>query len=89
MQTALVTATSKQGLGATSPIFDGVLIEDVSLPSSKDTQVPHGLGRRWRGFIITSLTLQSIIILAAKQQDPTKFLSLYTNSSTTASFWIF
>jgi hypothetical protein len=38
-----------------TPLLDGRLIEDVELEMGVATMVRHGLGRVWRGYVITKM----------------------------------
>lgn len=40
---------------ADHPLLDGVLVEGVKLPDDQVVRVRHGLGRRWRGYLVLSL----------------------------------
>ena len=73
------------------PLLDGVLLEDVTITTSLN--VTHGLGRAWRGFIITKINANATI-RAATDPSPAAFLALTASLGTgvanvTVDLWVF
>lgn len=69
-------------------LVDGKLIAGVTLGTGA-TDVSHGLGRAFRGYLVCSLTAAATITVATTQRDPTKFASLIASAPTTATLWVF
>jgi hypothetical protein len=70
------------------PIVDGVLISGVAL-SGTDTDVNHGLGRRYNGYVVVSKSVQADVYDGASTPDPSVAISLAANTSVTVSLWVF
>ncbi len=73
------------------PIVNGVAINNVSLGIGL-TNVPHGLGRAFIGYIVTKLTCSgaAIIVYSTTPADPTKYVSLVTSGlACTVNLWVF
>ena len=75
------------------PILDGVLIEDVVITTS--VNVAHGLGRAWRGYLITKKnTNANVYSPTASNTSPAALLPLTASLGTgvanvTVSLWVF
>jgi len=68
-------------------IIDGVLLTNVALTTSA-TNVYHGLGRKYRGWIVVDNTTPCWVY-ASVSSDPSKTLSLIATVTTTVSLWVF
>ena len=70
-------------------LVNGRLIEGIVLVAGTNTNVPHGLGRAYRGAIPTNANAGGQVVVTASP-DPTKFvtLSLVTGNDTVA-VWVF
>lgn len=71
------------------PILDGVLIDPITITSAQ-FNVPHGLGRAFRGYIIvrcygTTFSLAE----AVPQPDPTKYVRLASTTDSSGALYIF
>lgn len=71
-------------------ILDGVLLEDVSVPTGSDVVIPHKLNRKLVGYIVVRNSAEATIW--DKQSDntlPGKTLILKSSADTTISMWVF
>lgn len=73
---------------STSQLLNGVLIKDVDLRAATSTQVSHGLGREYIGYIIVKQNANSVIWVA-NNQLPARFINLNCSADVRASFWVF
>ena len=75
----------------TTGLLDGRLIEDVEFAASTTKSVYHGLGRRYRGYIVVSVNAKAIIqVDDAKNNNKAQFLALQSyGTPCTASLWVF
>lgn len=84
-------ADDTRGLAAqvdSNPIFNGAMLEDIVVTTS-GTEIPHLLGRYWRGFLVIKKT-GAAIIYNEPSEDETKFIRLRSSSGTqTISLWVF
>lgn len=58
----------------------------VTLAAGTPTQIPHGLGRAWAGYIVTRG--QTVAILQATSADPTRYLALTCASAIPIDVWV-
>ena len=73
--------------GAT--VLDGVLIESVAL-SATVNNVAHGLGRAYRGWIVTDRDAnQTVYRDGTSTADPVLFLPLLAGGAVTVDLWVF
>lgn len=77
-------------------IVDGRLIENITFTEQPDTengaQVKHGLGRKYRGWILVKTNAApGWLYEAAVNTDPSSFLEIRTTEpgSLTVSLWVF
>lgn len=70
-----------------NPILDFRIIESVTITSA-GVDVPHKLGRAWRGWFVVSRT-NGVVPYEQTQTDETKYLSLTAASSTTVDLYVF
>ena len=72
-----------------SPILDGVLLKSQTI-STAATDVPHGLGRAWTGWLVTRLrTSTNSVYEATTQTDDRSFVTLRATASVVADLWVF
>jgi hypothetical protein len=69
------------------PLLDGALVEGRAL-STTPVDVPHGLGRTWRGWIVVGKSA-NIDIWESGQRDRTRYLTLDASGTVTVSLWVF
>lgn len=70
------------------PINNGLSVGPVSFSAGVAKDVPHGLGRAWRGwFLIDADTTPTFA--RPSQTDATKFLTLNADINCSATLWIF
>ncbi len=70
-----------------NPVLDAIILKDVDIGTGA-TEIPHKLGRAWRGWIVTSRT-SATVPYEADQTDRNKFLTLIAGSATTVDLYIF
>jgi hypothetical protein len=83
----ITNQTKQQGSqSANVLISDGVFIKDVTV--NGQTDVNHGLGRNYNGYLITSLSANiSVWTTDSGMQD--KILRLTSTGSVVISLWVF
>ena len=71
------------------PISDGVMLKDQTIETT-DTEINHGLGREYEGFIITRLKTNATIYESATD-NPSKslYILLKASGTATADIYIF
>ena len=71
------------------PISDGVMLKDQTIETT-DTEINHGLGREYEGFIITRLKTNATIYESATD-NPSKslYILLKASGAATADIYIF
>lgn len=81
---------ARMGPAVSCPIVDGNLFEDVPFLSGVDKVVTHGLGRNWRGWVITKVDVYNVFCFSAQPSSLDKFqVTLQAAADCTASVWIF
>ena len=72
-------------------IIDGRLIENVELIANETNRVYHGLGRRYKGYIVVSINEKVVVfVVDADNLSPEKYIPLKVVSyPATASLWVF
>lgn len=74
------------------PLLNGKLIEGQELSAASVTAIPHGLGRKVRGWLLTSVSAETTVY--DKISDPgthnlLNVLPLYSVNAATVSVWVF
>ena len=71
------------------PISDGVMLKNQTIETT-DTEINHGLGREYEGFIITRLKTNATIYESATD-NPSKslYILLKASGAATADIYIF
>ena len=72
-----------------NPLLDGVLIEGVEFTGAVTVNIPHRLGRKPRGWIITDLTGGLVDVARNVGDFDDKFLSLAASAACVVSVWVF
>ena len=71
------------------PISDGVMLTDQDIGTT-DTEINHGLGREYEGFIITRLNANSVIYESATvNNDKNLYILLKGSATATADIYVF
>lgn len=70
-------------------ILDGVLVQNISLDSSKDNVIDPKLGREVQGWIVTRKRSAADIYDKQDTSSSTKTLTLSTSSNVEIDLWIF
>ena len=71
-------------------IIDGRLIVDLDFVANKTYPVYHGLGRRYKGYIVVSTTAANVVIVKeAENNSPDKYIPLQSAANSTVSLWVF
>lgn len=70
----------------TNTIFNGRLVKDISVSSSADTVINHGLGRIPNGYIIVKKLANCDLVFKSSN---TLTITLRSSASTTLSLWVF
>ena len=72
-------------------ILNGRLLKDVAITHSVTNKVPHGLGRRYKGYIVTKIDEKVVVkVVPADDTAPEKFIPLTVVSySATVDLWVF
>lgn len=71
------------------PFLEGKLLEGIVMPASEGKKhIAHGLGRKWRGFIVTK-NRKNAQVWFNESEDETKKIILKASAATTISIWIF
>lgn len=79
------------------PLLQGTLVEGIQLTSGETKVFSHGLGRKYKGYIVTRINKDhaqdpwdaELYLAEAESSDPAKFLYLYSNTTTLIDIWIF
>ena len=70
-------------------ILDGKLLENLSL-STATLDIPHKLGRKYRGYFIADLTADVRVYRdTASTKDPAVILPIKASGTATAKVWVF
>jgi hypothetical protein len=85
VQTALQQQTPT---ATTCPLMSGALLTGIALTSGTPKSIAHGLGRPYKGFLVTSITTATIVWIPSTS-DTAKFIVLEVTANTTASVWVF
>ena len=76
-----------------TPYFDGVLLENITVTAGGVTNVEHKLGRKVRGYFITSKSTTASIVdylnNTAFDSQRDLYLSLSTTADCVVNIWIF
>ena len=70
-----------------NPLLGGRLLEGLTLTATA-TQIPHSLGRRWKGFQITNNNTGERVFSTTRTLD-TQYISLQATGSCTVDVWVF
>lgn len=70
-----------------NPLLDGLLVENVTIATT-DTNVVHGLGRDFRGWIIVRRDAAADVY-EGTQINEAQYLTLIASSSVTVSLYVF
>lgn len=75
----------------TGGIVDGRLVENVDLIANQTNMVYHGLGRRYKGYIVVSINEKvTVQVVDADNLSPEKYIPLtVVTYPATASLWVF
>jgi hypothetical protein len=71
------------------PLLDFVWKRDVVLTAGVTTPVPHGLGRAWRGYLITRSNAAATLYAPTSQTLPERFLELVPSATVTVDLFMF
>lgn len=94
MQASVQTMTQQS---RTCPLVQGVALTSfpkgttgVALTTSP-TNVPHGLGRAFVGYLVTAMYGGTPfgVCLAGQQTDPTKYVTLVASNPGNVNLWVF
>ncbi len=72
---------------AAVPILSGVEVNGVAFGASLTLNIPHGLGRAWRGWLITDQD-QPAQIYRSSVANREKFLTLTADGTVTINLWV-
>ena len=72
-------------------IINGRLVENVELIANQTNMVYHGLGRRYKGYIVVSINEKVVVqVVDAANLSPEKYIPLtVVTYPATASLWVF
>ena len=72
-------------------ILDGQLIEGLEFTAGVTQSVYHGLGRKYRGYLVVSVNAKAIIeVVDTENIKPTQYIALQSyGTACTASLWVF
>ncbi len=71
------------------PFLNGVLVENVVFTTAP-RRVPHGLGRRYRGFFVVKQSASGTLANTPEiEGDPKQELGLTSNANLVCSLWVF
>lgn len=71
-------------------ILDGHRLEDISIPATTDTAIPHKLGRKIKGYIVTNAsTGANIRRTTVTGEDTSKQFTLYASIAVVVDIWVF
>lgn len=71
------------------PIVNGLPVSSVHLDGVNALDIPHGLGRAWAGYFPTRMDAFAFVCTANTQTDPTKFVTLISNSAVNLDLWVY
>jgi hypothetical protein len=72
------------------PLVDGHEVRDVDLVSGAYTKVPHKLGRRVQGYIVTGRSADATVYdNHTSQLDLNSNLSLRASAAVTVNLWVY
>lgn len=72
------------------PLLDGHLIRGIELAAGVEQAIPHGLSRKYQGFIIVRCSDDSTFDEAyADPGDQDRFIHLTPSANTTVDLWVF
>lgn len=77
---------------ANCPIVNGLPVTGVVLPAGAKTDVAHGLGRKWAGWLITrryGTNPSAVSSEFATQTDTSRFITLTATADTTIDIWVY
>jgi len=75
---------------ATNPLMRGVLLEGVEVTGGVSTQITHGLGRPFIGWVVCDATVVSNYPKnTTATADKKTSLSLYVTTTDTLTLWVF
>jgi hypothetical protein len=69
-------------------ILGGVLLRDVAL-STTSRNVPHKLGRRWTGYVVTRSNANAVVYDGTGSPDPRTAIALLASATVTVDLWVF
>ena len=72
-----------------NPLLDGILIEGIEFSGAVTVLVPHKLGRKPRGYILTDVTGGLVGIARNAGAWDAQFLSLASSGLCTIAIWVF
>ena len=74
-----------------SRILSGRLLTGIQFASSVTKNVPHGLGRKYRGYIVVSVNAKAIIqVVDGSNYRPTEYIAMQSyGTACTASLCVF
>jgi hypothetical protein len=70
------------------PILDGKLLDNVVVTTTP-VEVPHGLGRRPRGWLVVKSNVSVIVYQASESAYPELNLRLTASGTDVVSIWVF
>jgi hypothetical protein len=72
-------------------ILSGRLLPGVQFASSVTKNVPHGLGRKYQGYIVVSVNAKAVIqVVDGSNYRPAEYIAMQSNGvACTASLWVF
>ena len=72
-------------------IINGRLVENVELIANQTNMVYHGLGRRYKGYIVVSINEKVVVqVVDADNLSPEKYIPLtVVTYPATVSLWVF
>ena len=73
----------------TIPILEGSLLADIEFTAGTTRRIGHGLGRPYRGFLITLQTAAGTLVHTPAAEASKNELALTPSATMTASLWIF
>lgn len=75
---------------ASKEILEGKLVDSVEIPTGGVVQVPHGLSRAPRGWIVTRKSANADIWDSQTENTtPSRTLALNSSATVTISLWVF
>lgn len=71
------------------PLLDGVLIENLSATASVESAIGHGLGRKYRGFIVVRNSAGAVFNELFSSTDTATFLRITPDKNVSFALWVF